>query len=333
MPSWVEEYVSAMASIDSQLSVRAFAHPTPCIYCEQAVALASPLTQPKGVNGTALWKLLRPDVAGPDEFVILLLMSSSRTFGGWTPATPTSDFDFRDGALLLGSASLYSEKGFSCQGRPLPAALTARNLARRALAATLRGIYAVSPPNLRWSTAKHGFVSDYMYSIGHTPFGPFSTSLRVSRAIVDAVWRNPIIAHLTDTFTMLAESKAKRNVEHEWLEEGDKALRRALVLVGLFDFNHAIVYSRAARAFAMLLRNEENNAMKTVLVCPYDDGGLAQALLFASVLTASLVAVAYDAWISRRPSRSSLVGGVSLVGLGRVGGAPGILVVGDKKIL
>jgi hypothetical protein len=67
------------------------------------------------------------------------------------------------------------------------------------LAVILQGVYAVAPTHLRWSQAHRAMLPDYLFSPSHTPFGPFTASLELSRPVLDACMRNPVVAHLMET--------------------------------------------------------------------------------------------------------------------------------------
>jgi len=318
--TWVDDYVAALAGIDGEVTVSVRAVTT-CSYCAEAVELASTV-HPGVVNATLLWRLLRPELEPPpaqgEPSFLGIVISAPRLRGfnqGNAPAV-----DFADGFMMLGDRTVGAKAArYVCSGGNATA-LHAPKVAqaRGALACTLRGMFAVSPTHLRWSSGRDGFVPDYMFSTGHTPFGPLSPSLKASQAALDAARRNPVVAHLTETLAMvdglrvvIAEQGGDDDVDA--LAECDKAVRRSLVLLGLYDVNHAVVYAMSARAVARTLVASAAASWTVSVEC---GGGGGDARAFELALVASLcatgaVALAYDAWVSRRSRfASSLVGGV-----------------------
>ena len=313
--TWVDDYVTALATIDGEILVNVRVVNSCAPYCAEAIELASTV-RPGVVNATLLWRLLRPEFAPvqsePSFSVIVISAPRLRGFNqGNAPAG-----DFADGFIMLGdrtvgaTASRYVCSSGNATASHAPKVAQARG----ALAGTLRGMFGVSPTHLRWSSGRDGFVPDYIFSTGHTPFGPLSPSLKASQALLDAVRRNSVVAHLTETLAMvdgLRSVVADQGSEDDQdaLAECDRAVRRSLVLLGLYDFSHAIVYALSARATARFI---EASASWTVSVeCGGQDARSFELALVASLGATGAVALAYDAWVSRRSRfTSSLVGGV-----------------------
>jgi len=287
---------------------------TDCAYCHLALALArNDGDSNSHYNTSVLWALLRPEMAkSDDEFTVLALTLPENA------VKQTNVVVFPNGALLLRSGASL-ERDLSCKGQSL------RNdgeLSRHVFAAILRGVYAVAPTHLRWSAARETFVEDYLFAVGHTPFGPLSSSVQLSKPIQDSVRRNPIVKHLSDTLDML--NRAKRRLSSgeirdlDVIVEGEKAVRRSAVLIGLFDFENAIIYAAAARTSVRWLENliKDRGLVEAVIDCPSNGGGEWIAL---PVIGAFIFGFAYDAWIVNKDRKiasqtvSGMVGGLSTV--------------------
>jgi len=83
---------------------------------------------------------------------------------------------------------------FSADG---PITLNARDPTRDIIAAAVTALGGVVPPYQEFDSIQNRLGTDYMWAVGHHPFGPFSTSPRVSRIFADAVIRNSIVARVS----------------------------------------------------------------------------------------------------------------------------------------
>jgi hypothetical protein len=87
---------------------------------------------------------------------------------------------------------------FSCDGRSL--ALNPRDAARATLGAILTTGWGVAPSFVRWSSALRDTEHDFLFSLGHTPFGPpFSQSKVLHFGLRDAAVRNVLLSELHES--------------------------------------------------------------------------------------------------------------------------------------
>ncbi|KAL6045728.1 DUF4261 domain-containing protein [Balamuthia mandrillaris] len=81
---------------------------------------------------------------------------------------------------------------YACDGQEI--SLDPRDASRPVLATLLQSIWGVSPTHISWDVAHSRKREDFLWSLGNTPFGPFSTSILLSFAQKDASVRHHIYA-------------------------------------------------------------------------------------------------------------------------------------------
>jgi hypothetical protein len=129
------------------------------------------------------------------------------------------------------------------------------DVSRQAVAGVLQSVFGVAPTYQRYSAALGRFTNDYLFTVGHTPFGPFSRSTHLSMAIQDSVWRNPLLSHLSRSVAILNHVRQeiaelnfpKRKEVLGHLENAELFLRRSSVFIGLLDVEHAKEFALEAR--------------------------------------------------------------------------------------
>lgn len=62
-------------------------------------------------------------------------------------------------------------------------------------------MWGVSPTHLLWSITRNSTLVDYTWSVGQTPFGPFSETSSLSFVQMDAAWRNFLLTSLNYSIT------------------------------------------------------------------------------------------------------------------------------------
>ncbi|KAK1312039.1 hypothetical protein QJS10_CPA07g00343 [Acorus calamus] len=106
---------------------------------------------------------------------------------------------FRDMVVVVRTKSVQTVSDYSCNGRHV--LVQARNLERPIVGAVLQSLWGVSPTHLTWSPQHNHTTVDYTWSVGRTPFGPFSDSMSVSFVQRDAAKRNVLLTSLNASVT------------------------------------------------------------------------------------------------------------------------------------
>jgi hypothetical protein len=106
---------------------------------------------------------------------------------------------FKDMVVAVRTKSSQTVSDYSCNGRHV--ITQTRNLDRPLVGAVLQSMWGVSPTHLSWSPEHNDTLIDYTWSVGHTPFGPFSDILTPSFAQRDAARRNVLLSTLNYTIS------------------------------------------------------------------------------------------------------------------------------------
>lgn len=96
--------------------------------------------------------------------------------------------------LAVKSHSPHTGTDFECNGNALE--IVPDDPRRATLGAILQVAWGVAPTHELWDTLTESVANNYMWSTGATPFGPFSSSLHLSFAVVDAAARNMVLSAL-----------------------------------------------------------------------------------------------------------------------------------------
>ncbi|MQL90774.1 hypothetical protein Taro_023371 [Colocasia esculenta] len=104
---------------------------------------------------------------------------------------------FRDMVVAVRTRSAQTVSDYSCNGRHV--ITQARSLDRPIVGSVLQSMWGVSPTHLSWSPQHNNTVVDYTWSVGQTPFGPFSDTLSLSFVQKDAARRNVLLTSLNYT--------------------------------------------------------------------------------------------------------------------------------------
>jgi hypothetical protein len=126
---------------------------------------------------------------------------------------------FKDMVVAVRTKSSQTVSDYSCNGRHV--ITQTRNLDRPLVGAILQSMWGVSPTHLSWSPEHNDTLIDYTWSVGHTPFGPFSDTLTPSSAQRDAARRNVLLSTLNYTI-----SSAVDVLEAMAMHGGEKILHR-----------------------------------------------------------------------------------------------------------
>lgn len=151
---------------------------------------------------------LRPAV-GRSAFAVPIVPSRIFIFGGTSPAAhlwlcaPALRSVLRPQVLASRThAGETPYRDFACSrggSGSKPALLNSHELTRPILGALLEAGWGVVPTHRAWSEAQGRLVPDYVFSVGHTPFGPLAKGDSLSFAERDAAARSGVLATLNAT--------------------------------------------------------------------------------------------------------------------------------------
>lgn len=77
------------------------------------------------------------------------------------------------------------------------------NATRPVLGAVLQTVWGVNPPENFYNPVTKEVETNFLWGIGNTPFGFFSSSSTLSFAIKDAVSRNVVLNQISDVISEL----------------------------------------------------------------------------------------------------------------------------------
>lgn len=166
---------------------------------------------------------------------------------------------FRDMVVAVRSRSSQTVSDYNCNGRHV--ITQTRNLERPIVGALLQTMWGVAPTHLSWSPKHNHTLIDYTWSVGQTPFGPFSESMSLSFVQKDAAPRNVLLTTLNSTISSAidvlryvidhgGEKKLlghKRHIEftQRW-NLLEYKLEKAVSALSHFDFDSALYFIRSS---------------------------------------------------------------------------------------
>ncbi|KAM0022590.1 hypothetical protein Hdeb2414_s0023g00630221 [Helianthus debilis subsp. tardiflorus] len=106
---------------------------------------------------------------------------------------------FKDMVIGVRTKNTQTVSDYSCNGRHV--FTQTRELERPLVGSILQSMWGVSPTHLVWSAQHNSTIVDYTWSVGHTPFGPFSELSSLSFIQKDAARRNVLLTSLNYTIT------------------------------------------------------------------------------------------------------------------------------------
>ncbi|KAK1298267.1 hypothetical protein QJS10_CPB14g01376 [Acorus calamus] len=191
---------------------------------------------------------------------------------------------FRDMVVAVRTKSVQTVSDYSCNGRHV--LVQARNLERPIVGAVLQSLWGVSPTHLAWSPQHNHTTVDYTWSVGRTPFGPFSDSMSVSFVQRDAAKRNVLLTSLNASVTSAIDvvgsmdghggdrkllSRKNRYIEfvQRWNLFKYK-IDRVVSVMSRLDYDRALYFLRSSDhdLFAMhTLVYEASQELEASLVC------------------------------------------------------------------
>lgn len=110
---------------------------------------------------------------------------------------------FNDMVIAIRTRNAQTVSDYSCNGRHV--FTQTRELERPLIGSILQSMWGVSPTHLIWSPRHNTTLVDYTWSVGQTPFGPFSEISSLSFVQKDAARRNVILTSLNYTISSAIE--------------------------------------------------------------------------------------------------------------------------------
>lgn len=166
---------------------------------------------------------------------------------------------FRDMVIAVRTRNTQTVSDYSCNGRHV--FTQTRELERPLVGSILQSMWGVSPTHMLWSPRHNTTLVDYTWSVGQTPFGPFSEISTLSFVQKDAARRSVLLTSLNYSISSavdVLESIAahggerkllKRNQHVEFVQRWNffkYKLDKAVSAMSLLDFEMALYYMRSS---------------------------------------------------------------------------------------
>lgn len=166
---------------------------------------------------------------------------------------------FKDMVIAVRTKTAQTVSDYSCNGRHV--FTRTRELERPIVGSILQSMWGVSPTHLLWSPTHNSTLVDYTWSVGQTPFGPFSEISSLSFVQKDAARRNFILTSLNYSITSaidVLESVDAHGGERNLLKGNQRVefiqrwhllrykLDKAVSALSHFDFEMAFYYLRSS---------------------------------------------------------------------------------------
>ncbi|GAV70258.1 hypothetical protein CFOL_v3_13756, partial [Cephalotus follicularis] len=166
---------------------------------------------------------------------------------------------FRDMVIAVRTKNTQTVSDYNCNGRHV--FTHTRELDRPLVGSILQSMWGVSPTHLLWSPQHNNTLVDYTWSIGQTPFGPFSDMSSLSFVQKDAARRNVLLTFLNHSISSAIDvlesisahggdrKLLKRNQHVEFIQRWNLfkyKLDKAVSALSHFDFEMALYYLRSS---------------------------------------------------------------------------------------
>ncbi|KAG9159883.1 hypothetical protein Leryth_005642 [Lithospermum erythrorhizon] len=213
---------------------------------------------------------------------------------------------FKDMVIAVRTKNSQTVSDYSCNGRHV--FTQTRELERPLVGSILQSMWGVSPTHLVWSPRHNNTLVDYTWSVGQTPFGPFSEISSLSFVQKDAARRNVLLTSLNfsvssaiDVLDSIAahggERKLLKNKQYtEFMQRWNLfkyKLDKMVSALSHYDFERALYYLRSSDHDLYAIHSLVYNAsqdLEAALVC-FKDPPFPWAS--ASMSAAVFVAVLY----------------------------------------
>ncbi|XP_047161865.1 uncharacterized protein LOC124831790 [Vigna umbellata] len=166
---------------------------------------------------------------------------------------------FKDMVIAVRTKNTQTVSDYSCNGRHV--FTQTRELERPIVGSILQSMWGVSPTHLNWSPQHNETLVDYTWSMGQTPFGPFSEMLSLSFVQKDAARRNVLLTSLNYSITSAidvlqsvethggAKNLLKQKQHVEFVQRWNffkYKLNKAVSAMSHLDFEKALFYLRSS---------------------------------------------------------------------------------------
>uniref|UniRef100_A0A368UH79 DUF7906 domain-containing protein n=1 Tax=Glycine max TaxID=3847 RepID=A0A368UH79_SOYBN len=150
---------------------------------------------------------------------------------------------FKDMVIAVRTRNTQTVSDYSCNGRHV--FMQTRQLERPIVGSILQSMWGVSPTHLNWSPQHNETLVDYTWSMGQTPFGPFSEMLSLSFVQKDAARRNVLSVETHGGAKSLLKQKQHVEFVQRWNLFKYK-LNKAVSALSHLDFDMALFYLRSS---------------------------------------------------------------------------------------
>ncbi|XP_047952837.1 uncharacterized protein LOC125198562 [Salvia hispanica] len=166
---------------------------------------------------------------------------------------------FKDMVIAIRTKSTQAVSDYSCNGHHV--FIQTRELERPLVGSILQSMWGVSPTHTVWSPRHNSSLMDYTWSVGQTPFGPFSEMPTLSFVQKDAARRNVFLTSLNYSVTSgidVLESIAAHGGERKLLGHNRRTefyqrwnlfrykLEKSISALSHFDYEMALYYLRSS---------------------------------------------------------------------------------------
>ncbi|CAJ1946917.1 unnamed protein product [Sphenostylis stenocarpa] len=166
---------------------------------------------------------------------------------------------FKDMVIAVRTRNTQTVSDYSCNGRNV--FMQTRKLERPIIGSILQSMWGVSPTHLNWSPQHNETLVDYTWSMGQTPFGPFSEMMSLSFVQKDAARRNVLLTSLNYSVTSAidvlqsiethggAKNLLKQRQHVEFVQRWNLfkyKLNKAVSAMSHLDFEMALFYLRSS---------------------------------------------------------------------------------------
>ncbi|KAL5724995.1 hypothetical protein ACHQM5_008192 [Ranunculus cassubicifolius] len=166
---------------------------------------------------------------------------------------------FKDMVIAARTKSMQTVSDYSCNGRHV--ITQTRELEKSLVGSILQSMWGVAPTHLLWSPRHNSTLVDYTWSIGQTPFGPFSETSSLSFVQKDAARRNVLLTSLNYTIGSaieVIESISAHGGDRYLLKKGRHTLflqrwnllmyklEKAVSAISHLDFEMALYFYRSS---------------------------------------------------------------------------------------
>ena len=165
---------------------------------------------------------------------------------------------FRDMVVAVRTRVSQTMSDYSCNGRHV--ITQTRMIDRPIVGSILQSMWGVSPTHLSWSPPHNSTLVDYTWSVGQTPFGPFSESSSLSFVQRDAARRNVLLTSLNYTISsavevlesMMAHGGDRKLLQNRHVEFVQRwnllkfKLEKVVSAMSQLDYDKAMYYLRSS---------------------------------------------------------------------------------------